>query len=1366
MDTRTIGSNRLFRRFPLFFLILAAGSALLFLLGRELILSRLQAGLVRHMAEEYGLALTVEKTGGTVYGDLRLEGIQGRRLHERALIAELDIAGLRIEYSLFDLFRGEEVFLARMRIRAAGGGALLDLAGSLSPDADDDPPPVMPAVLPRLALHGFDLVLVHGETPLLACGDASLVMAGETAGSGRPVRLESPTVRLYRGETAPAPVRLDLFYRPDSLVVQGLTVAGKSVAVNGRLAFPTAESPASFTGRLLALGGEITGSGRLAPETVDLALGLESLDLAAVSALLLPAGAAMTGRLTAALSGRFPPTLPEDAAGNLHVAGQGTFRGEKFAVALQATMEAGELAVDSLTAEFAANTLRLRQGGVSVATLRSWPALEAAEVELAYFSLHCTDIPALWQAAGRRRQELHPLPPRHSLELTGSIRDRVLVIDTGRFRSKKNQLHLERATFALPGGGESFRHQPLSGKGRFSLADIGEVAALLGLAEISGSAHGDLDISGTMEKPAGHFVVQGRGVRFRRWAVQEVRLEVRADRERVRVLSAEARQEADRLHLRGVWSLVHGKVERLEGELLVRDLGHYGPLLPLLGPEAAGRLEAWVTTTEKGEQHLRAGLRDARLAGISLSSGQVELSTDWRAVAISRLALAGPQGSLDLTGTVSLHPAQEKFEARLEHLALARSNVSLHLEKPVAFTVFYGEDKSLTLADSLLLRGNVGSLAASGHLSLRGESRFQVRAGNLTGNGWLEEFTGPGYSLQGLDLDLAMQGPFSSPEISLAATVDALAGPQLADPLTGNVDVVLTGNTVRIKTFAWSNSRGQRLTAEGTAPFAPFAAKKFLSGPIDIRAVVALPDLREGIPPLSTVSGLSGDLAAELILRGTWELPRGRMQFTARNLKLPDFREYALPEPVTAECGLSLEQGRLLFQDCRVQSPSLSARLSGRWLDLPSVAEMFEPRPDGLPGRVALEGSLRIADISWLRRRMPSLRRLGGDLETSFSIRGPAARPDFSGRLLLKNGTLRSNNPQIPALDGLRAEAEYGGDTFRVTSASGLLGGGPFQARGTVSPLLQGEPHLDFTIQGKDLLFFRDADMRIRGNGDLRLQGLLSGLDLSGSLAISEGQYTKNFDFLSLLRGTARPRSDIGMQAFSLPDPPLRDMRLRIEVSALAPFQIRNNLARGAVRPLLVLAGSGEIPVLAGRIYVDPVRIALPAGTLTIESGIITFPETDPDRPTFDLAGRSRLAGYDIRLRFQGTAEEPIITLSSQPPLPDDDLLLLVLTGQPPADPRGGARRSMAGMNVALYLGRGLLASWFGNGSAETDESLLERFEVEIGRQITASGQGTVDAQFRLKEGVFLPGDRLYITSEKDVFDSFNVGVKLVFRFR
>jgi translocation and assembly module TamB len=500
-------------------------------------------------------------------------------------------------------------------------------------------------------------------------------------------------------------------------------------------------------------------------------------------------------------------------------------------------------------------------------------------------------------------------------------------------------------------------------------------------------------------------------------------------------------------------------------------------------------------------------------------------------------------------------------------------------------------------------------------------------------------------------------------------------------------------------------------------------------------------------------------------LSGTWLKPLGQVSVRAKNLMVPQLQGVLPPEPLTLDSVFSLQGDRLLLQRGRFSSASWAGEFSGQWFALPPLPELLTHFPSQLPGSLAINGAVRMADIGWLASKSKSLRRVSGRLETTFSLRGKAAQPQLSGEFALENGSLRFADSTLPVLDKLHGKAKFAGDTITLHTLQGLLGGGPFTVAGTVD--LAGEKtRFDCTGKGRNLLLFRDADLRIRGDADLHLTGLLSKLNLSGDLVVTDGRYTKKFDFLGLLKGTARPGGDIGLlQALALPDPPFRDMVLQIKISAARPFLIRNNLANASLRPDLLLGGTGELPVLIGRIFVDPSRISLPAGRLAIESGVITFPENNPDRPTFDLTAKSRMAGYDISMQIQGTSEEPVITLSSQPPLPDSDLMLLVLTGQPPVTGTGTGRRSVAGMNMAVYLGRGLLADWFGLGGSDSDESILERFELDIGRQISSSGQNTMEAQFRMVEGLLLSGDRLFITSERDMYDNYNMGVKIVFRF-
>jgi len=290
--------------------------------------------------------------------------------------------------------------------------------------------------------------------------------------------------------------------------------------------------------------------------------------------------------------------------------------------------------------------------------------------------------------------------------------------------------------------------------------------------------------------------------------------------------------------------------------------------------------------------------------------------------------------------------------------------------------------------------------------------------------------------------------------------------------------------------------------------------------------------------------------------------------------------------------------------------------------------------------------------------------------------------------------------------------------------------------------------------------------MKIRADADLVLKGSLRKLELGGSVVVVDGRYTKNVDFLGMFRGSSRPKSNLGMQLFSFTEPPWRDMLFDVRISAEKPFILANNMAKGAFHPNLHLTGTGELPLMTGQIFVDPTRISVPAGKIMIESGVISFTENDPDRPTFNLNGNSTLAGYKITMLFQGNSEEPVITLSSDPPLAEDQLLLLVLTGTLPQSDQEKTKRSMAGMHMAVYLGKGLLSKWFVGEPAETEESVLDRFELDFGRQLSKSGDETIEAQFRLVEGLFLPGDRLYLTSEKDMYDNFNFGVKIVFRFK
>jgi len=336
----------------------------------------------------------------------------------------------------------------------------------------------------------------------------------------------------------------------------------------------------------------------------------------------------------------------------------------------------------------------------------------------------------------------------------------------------------------------------------------------------------------------------------------------------------------------------------------------------------------------------------------------------------------------------------------------------------------------------------------------------------------------------------------------------------------------------------------------------------------------------------------------------------------------------------------------------------------------------------------------------------------------------------------------------------------------------GTLGGAPFTIDGSVVLAREERPQADLRVKGDNILLYRSESIIVRADTDIAVRGRLTAPALSGTVALTEGRLLENINWLEPFRSIGRSKvptaggESKGRIGFSFQRQPLKDATFNIHLLSTKPFQLKSNVAKGALRPDLWLRGTGEIPVITGVVYVDRSRVLLPGGRFTIESGIIRFLEKNPGRPELEISGSSRMLGYDITAMVEGAYDEPTITLSSIPPLSQDLLLRLVLTGTLPSDALNQSGASQGGINVALYVGQGVLQEWFGQNGLDADESLLDRFEIMIGRGVSRLGNETLDAQYRLADDVLRDGDELYLVAERDIYDEVNVGLKIVFRFK
>jgi translocation and assembly module TamB len=202
--------------------------------------------------------------------------------------------------------------------------------------------------------------------------------------------------------------------------------------------------------------------------------------------------------------------------------------------------------------------------------------------------------------------------------------------------------------------------------------------------------------------------------------------------------------------------------------------------------------------------------------------------------------------------------------------------------------------------------------------------------------------------------------------------------------------------------------------------------------------------------------------------------------------------------------------------------------------------------------------------------------------------------------------------------------------------------------------------------------------------------------------------------------------------------------------------QLENNIVLGSCVPTLHFGGTGREPAVAGLVEVKPSKVALPGSVVKLGAGTITFDEDEPGRPRVDLSGEARVRSWDVTVSVTGPFDEPLLALSSRPPLPAEDVLLLLLTGQPPAGVRDPAHDSSG--PVAVYLGQDLLARWL-TESPDPDAGIVNRFDVSYAEDVTTRGSTSVQVSYRL-EGEAGAGRALYLEAEKDPYDAVNFGLR------
>lgn len=340
----------------------------------------------------------------------------------------------------------------------------------------------------------------------------------------------------------------------------------------------------------------------------------------------------------------------------------------------------------------------------------------------------------------------------------------------------------------------------------------------------------------------------------------------------------------------------------------------------------------------------------------------------------------------------------------------------------------------------------------------------------------------------------------------------------------------------------------------------------------------------------------------------------------------------------------------------------------------PSSKLVVQARRDGdgrLDGRVEGEFPAALLDLVW-REARPR-----GRVVVALDLGGTESQPRLRGSAEVRDGSLILTDLPGPL-------THIAGTLTVVPTAIGLedvtfsfLGGtGSCSGEVTIEP----DYALDLAVRLRSVRWPLQPGLVPVLTGDVRVVGPLEALTLSGATTLEPTVYRQQLSLEKLVL-------DALLAPVRAVAPEAEPIALNLDVDVPGTLEMNTPLARLFVRGQLRITGSTAKPGVLGVLEVLPGgELELANSRFEIDRANVTFSDADTIRPVLDLLARGTVQQWEVNLGLVGTLDRLTPTLSSNPPLPESDILALISLGSRPTDSTEKDTRSLASTLLANQL--------------------------------------------------------------------------------
>lgn len=512
-------------------------------------------------------------------------------------------------------------------------------------------------------------------------------------------------------------------------------------------------------------------------------------------------------------------------------------------------------------------------------------------------------------------------------------------------------------------------------------------------------------------------------------------------------------------------------------------------------------------------------------------------------------------------------------------------------------------------------------------------------------------------------------------------------------------------------------------------------------------------DLKKLFEDFGMKAPVSGLLNVKVDVGGTLAQLDGRADVQLRDVRSTTLEKL---EPANVDLTAVVQNNQLKVtgkvEQTKIQPLEMTANLP---LDVAAIA-----REGGLPDDTPLTAKVHLprSSVNFIRQFVPDLEQLDGDVALDVDVTGTIGKPVLNGAGDITINVARATNATFPALTDFKARINFSDDSLTLQQFGGNLSGGTFSVSGGVRFPKLTEPVIDLAIKANSALAARNDTLMARVDADVKIEGPFDSATVTGTVWSTNSQFLKNIDLLPIgLPGRPPPQAPESRPDFSFPTPPLRDWKFDVAIKTKEPFRIRGNLAKGGAVADLHLTGTGLHPGIEGMVRLENVEATLPFSRLDVSYGYLSFDPGDSFNPKIELHGTSVIRDYIIHVYVYGTALAPEAVFSSEPPLPQEEIISLLATGTTREELTSN-NNVLAG-RAATLLVQQLYRKIFKKGGEAESNSIFDRLELDVGQTDPRTGQREATARFKVNDQFVLLGDL-------DVAGGFKGMVKYLIRFR